>query len=238
MLTPGRLRLVSAARFLFTAGGRAVTALDLRASDLAPDAAGLLPPLWVSSGEPFIDPAKEGAIKALKQELYELKKQLRDLCDRLGVKAAGTADGFADEADRSMFQQLQAGRDRLRELQRALDRLVGAISLDDSSRLAGARRAVRVRARKNGGGGGAWKVCWGSTLPELLASCCEHLGIGVRRLYTSRGLPVVDVSTLRVDQHVYASCGEPFVDPNEARRVAAVRSELSSTLRAQRSGTS
>lgn len=231
-----RLRLPSAARALFTGAGRLVAVLDTKQPDLAPDEEGQLPPLWVSCGEPWIDASKESELKAVKHEYHQLKKQLRSLCDRLSVNVAGQMEAPVSEEDSVLYEQLQAGRTQLASLQKTIDALVGRATLGDDSRLAQGPRAVRVRVRRNGTWTGAWQLCWGSTLQELLTSCSQRLGFAARKLYTSGGLPVVDTSELRMDQHVYVSAGEGFVETKELRLRIKTRSEFAKALRAQQQG--
>jgi hypothetical protein len=232
VITTGRLNLTSAGRALYTFAGRLVTVLDLKAADLRPDDEGMLPPLWLSAGEPFIDPSKEQRLRECKHEYRDLKKALRELCDRL---AAATEAAVKDSAlEASLLAQLQSGRSRLGQLQAEIDKLAGRAAISDESRLVQGGRAARVRVRRNGLAAGAWKVCWGRTLEELLLTCSEHLGFAVRKLYDARGLPVVSVADLRVDQHLYASAGEPFYDAKEARQQIKSRAEFAQALKAQK----
>ena len=228
-----RLRLPSAARALYTAAGRLVKVLDTRHPDLCPNDDGELPPLWVSCGEPWIDATKESQIKAKKHEYHQLKKQLRTLCDKLRVSVAGQIEAPVSEEERTLYDQLQQGRRHLAEMQKTIDKLSGRATLDEGSRLVQAPRAVRLRVRRNGTWTGPWKLCWGSSLQELLTSCSKHFGFAVRKLYTSSGMPVVDMAELRVDQRVYVSSGEPFVDSKALKEQIKARAEFAQALRLQ-----
>jgi hypothetical protein len=197
----------------------------MKQPDLCPSADGELPPLWVSCGEPFIDPAKEAALKAKRQECNMLRKHLRALCDMLGGNPADTRGQLV------LHQQLQEGREKLASLQSSLDSLLGHAATAEQP-LPKTARQVRIRARRNGACAGPWRVCWGSSLGELLTSASEQLGIAARRLYSSKGLPVVSIDDLRVDAKVYVSSGEPFVDNSEIRAKLKARIESTRALRA------
>eukprot|EP00047_Mylnosiga_fluctuans_P009455 m.263126 g.263126 ORF g.263126 m.263126 type:complete len:1329 (-) comp26372_c0_seq1:103-4089(-) len=214
----GNLNLPRAARAVFTRSGKLLASVAPGQADFAPDTEGNLPPLWVSSGEPFMDGSLAGTIKERKEEYQAVKKSLRSLCERLSLASLSDEPANVSPADQALYEQFKAARTRLGELKQELDTMHGSTALDDSSRLLRARPSARVLVRPNGATAGSWRVCWGASLAELLDTCSQNLAMPVRRLYTTHGTLLAAIDGLDVDQKLYASSGEAFIDTRARRR--------------------
>ena len=92
-------------------------------------------------------------------------------CDRLDAEVAEQPAGLASMEEYAETQHIAAMQLELVELQNAIDCVTGRTTIAADSRIAHVSRSARVLVRKNGVFNSVWKVCWGSTLPELMANC-------------------------------------------------------------------
>ena len=112
---------------------------------------------------------------------------MRDRGDRLQAEVSLQPAGLASLEEFAETQLIAKMQQELSALQTAIDNITGRATMASDAHLAHVSSSARVLVRKNGVFNSSWKVCWGNTLPELLANCSLHLNFAVKKLFTEMG---------------------------------------------------
>eukprot|EP01135_Chromosphaera_perkinsii_P000452 Nk52_evm6s96 gene=Nk52_evmTU6s96 len=215
-----RLKLHNAARKLYTKDGNQI--LDVKTLTNMQE-------VWVTCGEPYKNPQDVKRITDLKVQLYQEKKQLKELQSN---RSPSENPSMKETQLLNYVKQLEYHLYDA-QLKTSFDPLLMK-KMKQNKRLYPSPSTVKIYCWKNGDDSQTGVSVYGSDMETILDNATKKLGLttSARRLFKiPEGKPLKNFSDISPEDKVWVSCGESFKHPQEERRHIKLKAQWSKEKR-------